>query len=215
MLKLKLEDLCKIDKIDNNRVIICESSMFTNNPISSDFSDDFDFIKNNLISHTINIDKEKKDNELIIEDVLNLMIEKYEYEPNSDIVVDDISYFHDELNLRKLYSKFISYGSRIAHESRIGPGNNVIMPICFSSLNFALVENNYFNIYFTKYLYDKIIVFRSDVNFNDMSVPSIRYIENDEKYGLFMSDEYKYQYKVINFNSKKRDRINKFKRLIK
>ena len=202
---MKIKDICKVNNIDTDKCSFSTASMFEFEPFEKNNS----YGNSIITTHNIVLDKQLKNEEIIIGEIIEMLLENAE-EPVDDIIVDDISFFHKYENLRFLYSKFISIGSLISIESRVGPGDSIILPTCFLDVDFTMVSG-YYNFYFSDFLYDKIIIFRNQKS--DYDIPSFQYFHNNENYSIFMCDEFVKHYKVINFKSKKRDRLNKFKKI--
>jgi len=220
MKELKIENLCNIYNTDNDEVMFSVSDLynFNDNVIENNtyYQPSFKintyhlFLKQSL--KNVNFEKE----------AINLMIENNidDTSLSDDIlkklkmlIYYDIKDLTNETNFKKFVSKLVSNGYSIAMNSRIGPAHSVILPFEFHILyDLFMTHGYYFKVYYTKYLSDKIIIFRK--NDDDNIFSQFKLIKNDDKYVFFLDKDYYKQYNIINIYSKKQERINKIKKLI-
>jgi len=224
MKELKIEDLCNIYDIAVNEVKFSVSDFYNLNDNVIEDKEDNTYFQPSFKINTYHLFlKQSLKNVNFEKEAIDLMIENNidDTSLSDDIlktlktlIYYDIKDLTNETNFKKFYSKLVSNGYNIAMNSRIGSAVSVILPFEFHILYDLFMTHGFFKVYYTKYLTDKIIVFRK--NNDDVDIYSqFKLFKNDNKYEFYLDKDYNKHYNIINIYSKKQERINKLKKLIK
>ena len=217
MNNLKIENLCDVIETKNTDAMINITNLY-NVEESIETYTISNYVK--IDTHHVQLNKDIK-NSNFIKEAIDLMIENNMDDKDVD---EELLYkmttlnIYDIKDLRKDITSFFSIlsanAASISSNSRIAYGNAILLPLDFLILdNIFMNTSSYFNVYYTEYLTDKIIVFIDNEQYDYKS--TFKLIKNEDKYTFLLDKNYNRQYNIINIKSKKQSRINKINRLIK
>jgi len=204
--KLKLENFVEIIPIDKERVSMTYFETIENKSNST--------ISFNPITVEYSLNEDLVDEEKLIEKTIQSLLDnhvKSTLSSSQDIHQFDIGkkFFTKEFeyNKRLLGTTLHMLSNIIFNDTRVGPGNTIIIPEKFK--DFFDFELSQYYLYYTPYLKYDIIVLRKHNNDHESR---LSYIHNDKKGKLIMLN-YSNYYKVLHTKTLYQDRMDKIKNL--
>jgi len=205
--KLKLENFVEIIPIDKERVCMTYLNLVEDTSKST-----ISFVPT-TVEYTL--DEDLVDEEKIIEKTIQSLLDNHVKSTRSspqDIHQFDIgkNFFTKkdfEYNKRTLVTTLHMICNIIHNDTRVGPGNTIIIPEKFKGFfDFDLTQ---YYLFYTPYLTHDIIVLRKHNNTHESR---LSYIHNDKK-GKSIMLKYSNYYKVLHTKTLHQDRMDKIKNL--